>query len=211
MPGVAFDLVDGVFAIGEKTVRAQRDGDWLAVFLDAEHPLITEPRLLGDAITPYLGEEGVEPAAAGDLAADIIRCAHALPERRRTGPDGRPATEVAAIDFLVQRVPELAPLIEAHLDDNHELLPYLVFDDFTRWFIEAVKAGNDDAARSFCEAVETLMATAADPPADDRVWNLTAVAFTEALVLGGEYEVIERAEKWLGPAAKKQIDYRRFG
>jgi hypothetical protein len=95
----------------------------------------------------------------------------------------RPTNEAEAIAWLVERVPELRPLLDEHVRDMDELLPYVVFEsDFRRWFVSAVRAGDHDPARRFVEAVEPLMTTTVKPPANDRVWNLAAVCFVEGLV-----------------------------
>ncbi|MEO7197188.1 MAG: hypothetical protein ABIZ50_01810, partial [Solirubrobacterales bacterium] len=84
-----------------------------------------------------LGGNAAEPTpAAAELANEMLRTKEDVPARQRTQDDGRPATEVAAIDWLVEQVPELAPILDAHMDYMEELLSYVVFEsDFTRWFI----------------------------------------------------------------------------
>jgi len=79
-------------------------------------------------------------------------------------------TESGAIAWLVAEVPELRVLLDEHLEDNHgELLPYLVFEGaFVRWFADQVRRGDRELARRFVDAVEPLMATEAERPADDR-------------------------------------------
>ena len=43
-------------------------------------------------------------------------------------PSRRATTEAEAIAWLVDQVPELGPLLDEHLADNHdELLPYVAF------------------------------------------------------------------------------------
>lgn len=121
----------------------------------------------------------------------------------------QPTTEAEAIAWLVDRVPELAPLLAAHLDDNDdELLPYLVFEiDFLQWFIDRVRNGEHDAAREFVTALEPLMTTTAEPPSDDRVWNLVGVCFGEGLVLAGDNDdVVEASRPWMGPNTSADID-----
>src|ERR671930_473529 len=113
----------------------------------------------------------------------------------------RPASEAEAIGYLVERVPALRPLLDAHLADHGELLPYVLFEsDFMRWFgARAREPGAPDALRAFVDAVEVLMTTDAEPPSSDPVWNLAGVAFVEHLALA-DVEALHRTGPWLGPA-----------
>ena len=74
----------------------------------------------------------------------------------------RPTNEAEVITWLVERVPELRPLLEQHLADmDDELLPYVVFEsDFLCWFVNAVRGGDDEAARRFTEALLDFYASA---------------------------------------------------
>lgn len=204
-------MSERTFSAEGHQVHAQRDGDWWVLRRagDERRATITEDRFLAAVLSELLGSSGAEPSAlAKHLADEMLRSQAEIPVLERTGADCRPLTEVAAIDWMVEHVPELAPLLHAHLDYNEELLPYVVFEgDFTRWFIDAVRRGNDHMARRFCDAIETLLATETDPPGDDPVWNLAGVAFTEALVMGGENDVIARARRWFGEATSRDIDY----
>jgi len=121
----------------------------------------------------------------------------------------RPTNEAEVITWLVERVPELRPLLEQHLADmDDELLPYVVFEsDFLRWFVNAVRGGDDEAARRFTEALEPLMTTTVKPPANDRVWNLTAVCFVEGLVMQGDDDVVKRARPWMGPRTWEDMQH----
>lgn len=116
----------------------------------------------------------------------------------------RPATEADAITWLVAEVPELGPLLNEHLADNGELLPYLVFGDFLRWFIDRVRSGNDRPARRFVSAIEPLMATEVEPPANDRVWNLAGVCFVEGLQQ--DDDVVGAARPWMGPNTLRALN-----
>lgn len=122
---------------------------------------------------------------------------------------GRPTNEAEAIGFLVERVPELRPLHDEHVADNGEVLPYIVFEGvFTRWFSGAVRAGEvEGAAQRFLSAVEVLLATDAQPPAADAVWNLAAVAFVEAAAL--QDEVVAAALPWFGPRTAAEMSRER--
>ncbi len=126
---------------------------------------------------------------------------------RETG-SRRPTSEAEAVSYLVERVPALRPLLDAHLAEYGELLPYLVFEsDFMSWF--AAKAREPSAAqdelRVFVDAVEVLMTTDAEPPASDPVWNLAGVAFVEHLALG-DVEVLHRVGPWLGPETFRDLE-----
>jgi hypothetical protein len=115
----------------------------------------------------------------------------------------RPATEAKAIAWLVAEVPELRPLLDEHLEDNDdELLPYVAFEGaFLRWFIDQVRNGDRELARRFVEAIEPLMTTDVEPPANDRVWNLAAVCFVEGLQ--PDDDVVDAARAWMGPNTAK--------
>jgi hypothetical protein len=121
----------------------------------------------------------------------------------------RPTTEAEAIAWIVDRVPELRSVLDEHLADNYgEVLTYLAFEnEFLRWFVDRVRAGDHDPAERFVAAIEPLMTTDVEPPSDDRVWNLAAVCFVEALVTQASWDdVIETARAWMGPNTMRDID-----
>jgi hypothetical protein len=90
---------------------------------------------------------------------------------------------------------------------NGELLSYLVFEgEFLRWFIACVRDGDHDPARRFVAAVEPLLTTDVDPPANDRVWNLAGVCFVEGLVMQGDDDVIGIARPWMGQNTSQDFD-----
>jgi hypothetical protein len=123
-------------------------------------------------------------------------------------PTDRPATEPDAIVWLVDQVPELRPLLQEHLATNEELLPYVVFEgDFLRWFVGRVRSGDDAPATRFAEAIEPLMTTSVEPPANDRVWNLAAVCFVEGLVMQGDDDVLDQARPWMGPNTLRDVQH----
>lgn len=128
-------------------------------------------------------------------------------------PQRRPTNEAEAIEWIVDQVPELRPLLDEHVAYHDELLPYVVFEgDFLRWFVERVRSGDDASAKRFVEAIEPLMTTSVRPPGEDRVWNLAGVCFVEGLVMQGDDDVVERARLWMGPKTwenvRHQIAYR---
>jgi hypothetical protein len=56
-------------------------------------------------------------------------------------------------------------------------------------------------------AIEPLMTTGVEPPANDRVWNLAGVAFVEGLVMQGDVDdVIDVARPWRGPNTSRDFD-----
>ena len=112
----------------------------------------------------------------------------------------RPRDEAEAIAWIVEQVPELRPLLDQHLAEYGELLPYVVFEsDFLRWFTERVRSGDHEPARRFVEAIEPLMS--------DRVRNLADICFVEALVMNGDDDVIEAARPWMGPTTWEDVQH----
>jgi hypothetical protein len=117
----------------------------------------------------------------------------------------RPTTDADAIAWLVAEVAELGALLQEHLEDNGELLPYLVFEgEFLRWFVDRVRSGDDEPAHRFLAAVEPLLTTDVEPPAYDSVWNLAAVSFAEGLQ--NDRDVIDAIRPWMGPNTTKAIE-----
>jgi hypothetical protein len=120
-------------------------------------------------------------------------------------------SEADAIGWLVSEVPELQPLLDEHLADNGELLPYLVFEgSFVRWLIERVGSGDEDAARRFVDAVEPLLTTDVEPPANDRVWNLAGVCFVENLQARerspSDQPIVGTIRGWVGPNTSRAFE-----
>ena len=126
-----------------------------------------------------------------------------------TAATERPTTEADAIAWLVGEVPELGPLLDEHLEDMDELLPYLVFGDFVRWFIDQVGTGKSEPASRFVAAIEPLLTTEVEPQANDRVWNLAAACLVEGLQK--DHEVIDVARPWMGPNTSKAFEYTAAG
>lgn len=114
----------------------------------------------------------------------------------------RPTTDAGAVEWLAAKVPDLAPLMDQHITDYDELLPYVLFEgEFLPWFTERVRHGDDEAARAFVRAIEQLMTTDVEPPANDSVWNLSGVCFVEGL--RNDQDVVEAARPWMGPNTLK--------
>jgi hypothetical protein len=126
----------------------------------------------------------------------------------RVVPVQRPSNEAEAIVWLVDHVPELRPLLNEHVAYNEELLAYVVFEgEFLRWFVDRVRAGDHEPAARFVAAIEPLMTTQVEPPANDRVWNLAGVCFVEGIVMQGSCDdVIETARPWMGPRTSGDVD-----
>jgi hypothetical protein len=121
------------------------------------------------------------------------------------GAAGRPPNETEAIAWLVAEVAELGPLLDAHVSFNDGLLPYALFEsDFLRWFTERVRSGESDPARRLVSAIELLMTTDVEPPANDRVWNLAGVCFVEALQ--NDQDIIDAVRSWMGPNTTKAFE-----
>jgi hypothetical protein len=117
----------------------------------------------------------------------------------------RPASDAEAVAWLVAEVPALRPLSDEHLKTFGELLPYVAFEsDFTRWFAARVRAGDWGEVQSFLAAIEPLLTTEIDPPANDPVWNLAAVAFVEAL--RQDRDVVALIRAGMGPNTMRAFD-----
>lgn len=107
----------------------------------------------------------------------------------------------------MDQVPELRTLLDDHVAFYEELLPYVAFEgDFLRWFV-SLRSGEDEPAKRFVEAIEPLMTTNIEPPANDRVWNLAGVCFVEGLVMQGDDDVLERARPWMGPNTWEDVQH----
>ena len=118
--------------------------------------------------------------------------------------DLRPSSNLEAIEFLVLRVPALRPTLAEHIADNTEVLSYLAFADFNRWFCAGVRADHSEAElRAFADAVEVLLTTDLEPPAHDPVWNLAAVCTEDSDWI--DADVLARIADWLGPATKESL------
>lgn len=50
-----------------------------------------------------------------------------------------PRTASAFVDWLVARHPDLAPILNEHLEDNDELLAHVLFGDVTRYAAELAR------------------------------------------------------------------------
>jgi hypothetical protein len=125
-------------------------------------------------------------------------------EVQRGSDEERPSSDLAAIDFLVARVPALEPILAQHVADNHEVLTYLAFADFNRWFCARVRAGGREAdLRAFIDAVEVLLTTNVYPPAYDSVWNLAAVCIEDSDLI--DADIHARIQNLLGPAARSAL------
>jgi hypothetical protein len=117
----------------------------------------------------------------------------------------RLASDTEATAWLVAEVPALRPPSDEHLKTFDELLPYVVFEsDFTRSFAARVRAGDGREVQSFLAAIEPLFTTKIDPPANDPVWNLAAVAFVQGLQRDRDVVALTRAQ--MGPNTMRAFD-----
>ncbi len=112
-----------------------------------------------------------------------------------------PASE-ALVARLVSELLTLRPLYERHLTDHDELLPRVLFGDFTR-FVEAAFAGSSrtearaDALR-LVAVLEESMASG-----DKGAMNVISVSFLENLDQAGpEYPQIKMA---MGPNLRRAL------
>ena len=79
---------------------------------------------------------------------------------------------------LVEDIPELAPILQEHLEDNFdEMLPHVFFGDVTRWVDDAL--ASDPQSAPARELLARLDQAATD--GDDNVKELIAVSFLENL------------------------------
>ena len=108
-------------------------------------------------------------------------------------------TYTGAMEWFAQRVPELRPLLDRHVEDNGETLPYVVFEsDFMRWFKgKTQEDSRPTAIDDFLAAVEICLAG----PADE-LSNLVWIGFVEHLLEGGpgQARLIGQLKSSVGPA-----------
>lgn len=77
-----------------------------------------------------------------------------------------------AVDLLKSRLPEFAPVVDAHLEDNDELLIHLLMGDLGRFYMDR-KADNEFRVR-YWDAVELLASGG-----DEAVKNAVHVSLVE--------------------------------
>lgn len=105
------------------------------------------------------------------------------------------ATE-ATINRLIAAYRELAPLLDASLEDNEgELLPHLVLADVVRWLAEHVES-ESDTCRSILDWLELEYESG---PEDVR--GLITVSGVEMIPDPGQPGSLLRV--WLGPALRR--------
>jgi hypothetical protein len=102
----------------------------------------------------------------------------------------------AALEQLVERVPELRPEWETHLDDYGEALPHVFMADVARFTKGHVFTASNDLLDRLAAAVEE-MAASDDPDVE----NVVAVSYFEWFVLGDpdELEALAELRPRLGP------------
>jgi hypothetical protein len=84
-------------------------------------------------------------------------------------------TSAAFVEALRVGVPEVAAVIDEHLDDNEgELLIHLLMADLERFCVSAFAAGAAEGSRRCLDAVAVALATG-----DDHLRNAVEVSFVE--------------------------------
>lgn len=109
---------------------------------------------------------------------------------------------------LLQRAPELRPLLDEHIQQYDELLPHVFFGDVTRFVMDRVRAeggaGNHDpVARRILGFLEDAMASS-----DENVQELVSVSFLENL--DPSDPAYEELKAMLGPNLRRELEnYRK--
>ena len=75
---------------------------------------------------------------------------------------------------LVSEVPEFENSIREHVETLDELLPHVLFGDFTRFAIDAWRSGNSDLLGRCLDFLERALVEG-----DERVRNLITASFVE--------------------------------
>ena len=111
-----------------------------------------------------------------------------------------PRSTAEVVLRLVERFGDLRPLYEEHLRENDELLPHVLFWDFTEWVVRSYLAARqrEDTWKAVIDQLETEF-----EHGDDNVRELLAVSFLENLPYPGE-EGADIAER-LGPNLSAEL------
>ncbi|HMS22821.1 MAG TPA: hypothetical protein PKA38_03605 [Candidatus Levybacteria bacterium] len=104
---------------------------------------------------------------------------------------------------LIEEIPEFTPIYKDHLSDYDEILPQVLFGDFTRFIIETFNKSKNDEERdellSRClNFIESLFESR-----DPKLEELAQVSFLENLNNEKEYNAIT---KRLGPISRQQLE-----
>jgi hypothetical protein len=105
----------------------------------------------------------------------------------------------AFLDHLVRNVPEIRPIVDQHRHDYDELLPHVLFGDFTRWAEEAVVSSA--GLRSVATFIAILNANYSE--GDGPVTELIAASFLENLKPGSAS--FDAIESLLAPSLLTQL------
>ena len=89
-----------------------------------------------------------------------------------------PRDEAIEVEALLRRVsPDVAALVDEHIEDNDEVLPTLLLADAARWYVEVVTSGLGlDAAHRLLDELE-----ASYREAGANLRNTIATGFLETL------------------------------
>jgi hypothetical protein len=93
-----------------------------------------------------------------------------------------PRTQAEFVDWLVERHPTLAPILEQHRSDNNgELLAHVLMGDVTRYAAGLARRAQDDPVadndlrRLLGDLDQAILPNGGDDPVDNLVW----VSFVE--------------------------------
>ena len=117
-------------------------------------------------------------------------------------PGESPPAEIAFVNDLVRELPDLSPVLDAHLEENDgDLSPYSFFPLLVQWAAEKMSSGDAGKAR-----VIQLLARFESEVAkgDSHVKNLIVVGFLEDIPSSGE--PFSGIENLLGPRLKVELD-----
>ena len=118
-------------------------------------------------------------------------------------PAGEALDGEAAIDLLRQRLPEFAPAIDEHLEDNPgELLFHLLMGDLARFYVSQA-LDSTELQRRFWMAVDRLAVFG-----DDAVQNAIGVSLIEWFAWGDDRErtILVAAKPLMSSAARAITD-----
>jgi hypothetical protein len=113
-----------------------------------------------------------------------------------------PPSTIECIRKLLELVPELQPVYDEHISDNHELLPHVFMGDVTRYVVQRVCSGEEEEEQPVMRIIDHLeqcMATG-----DDQVKELVSVSFVENLL--GNDNALAKLKDVMGPALAKEVE-----
>lgn len=105
------------------------------------------------------------------------------------------------IPLLLQKLPELLPLYEEHMDDNfNELLPHVLFGDITRFVVSSYEEKKNLAS---LQRIFTLLDKAIQSK-DNELRILISVSFLENLPQ--DKVCFPEIKRLLSPALQKELE-----